>query len=101
MATPRFDSERRIAPRQIADDIIRWKRPGKIEDNKGWTVDRSDTGIGFYTDLRVAPQVGDVIHLRRLDGDSWIPFDGKITVRRATPTSTDELITIGCSIDQA
>jgi hypothetical protein len=101
MLIPRYETDRRTAPRLIADDIIRWKRPGKVEDNKGWTVDRSETGIGFYTDLRVTPQVGEVIHMRRLDGDTWVPFDGKITVRRATPTSTDELVTIGCTIEQA
>jgi len=98
MSAAESGSERRQEARRIADDIIRWKRPGIVEDNKGWTVDRSHNGIGFYTDARTVPKVGDVLHMRRLDGMDWVPVEGEIVVRRATPTSTDELVTIGCTI---
>ena len=79
--------------------MIRWKRPGKIEDHRGWALDCSEAGIGFMTCADISPQIGDAIHLRKFDGDRWATLDKAIHVRRKSPTSHPDVLVIGCSLD--
>jgi hypothetical protein len=85
--------------RAEADDVIRWKRPGRVEDHKGWMVDRSAIGIGFLSRSKTAPRVGEIVNVRRLEDDRWVTIDRTIRVARATATSGDELVMVGCSIE--
>jgi hypothetical protein len=90
--------DRRRELRCNADDVIRWKRPGRIEDHKGWTLDASPSGIGFLTLSDAAPQVGDRLHLRKLEGETWTTLDRTVRVARADPTANNEFVVVGCAI---
>lgn len=90
--------DRRRELRCNADDVIRWKRPGRIEDYKGWTLDASPSGIGFLTLSDAAPRVGDEIHLRKLVGENWSTLDRTVRVARADPTANNEFVVVGCAI---
>ncbi len=90
--------ERRRELRHNADDVIRWKRPGRIEDRKGWTLDASPSGIGFLTLSEEAPRIGDEIHLRRLEGETWATIERTVRVARADPTTNNEFVVVGCTI---
>jgi len=90
--------ERRSETRVEADDIIRWKRPGRFEDNKAWTIDRSPSGYGFMARTEIAPRVGDKIHIRFHENDNWTVFDEPFRVAR-TETVSEELVLVGCVVD--
>ena len=90
--------DRRAEIRVEASDVIRWKRPGQLEDNKAWTIDRSSNGIGFLTASEAAPAVGDVITLRRLDQDRWSIIEGAVEIARVSPCPRDELTVVGCRL---
>ena len=90
--------ERREETRVASDDVIRWKRPGCIEDNKAWTVDRSPSGYGFMARVEIAPRVGDRIHIRRFDTDRWDSHDEPFRIAR-TEAVNDELVLVGCVSD--
>ena len=91
--------DRRRELRCNSDDVIRWKRPGRIEDHKGWTLDASPSGIGFLTLAEAAPQIGDRLHLRKLHGETWTTLERTVRVARADPTTNDEFVVIGCAIE--
>ncbi|MFH1418104.1 MAG: hypothetical protein ABII12_07475 [Planctomycetota bacterium] len=99
MTDPLNKSDRRKEERKIADDIIRWKRPGKIEDQKAWMVDRAPSGLGFLTNTEIAPCVGEVLNVRQLDRDRWITIDRTVRVARAALASDDSLTMIGCAVE--
>ncbi len=99
MTDPIHTSNRRKEERALADDIIRWKRPGKIEDQKAWMVDRAQSGLGFLTDTKIAPRAGEILNVRQLDRDRWITIDRTVRVARATLASDDTLTMIGCSVE--
>lgn len=90
--------DRRKELRQNADDVIRWKRPGRIEDHKGWTLDASPSGIGFLALSEAAPKVGDELHVRRLEGETWTTLDRTVRVARADATTNNEFVVVGCRI---
>jgi hypothetical protein len=92
-------TERRTNLRLRSEDVLRWKRPGRVEDHKAWSVDRSDLGIGFCTLAEVRPQVGEVINLRVLDRDRWKTVEQTVRVARTDPTPGGELIFVGCALD--
>jgi hypothetical protein len=92
------EKDRRSEPRIECDRIVRWKRPGKIEDHKAWMVDRAPSGLGFVTSADVAPQVGEILNIRQLDEDRWATIDRTVRVARATQTTADNLIMIGCAL---
>ncbi len=87
--------EKRIEPRIISDDVIRFKRPGRFEDHKAWTIDRSPSGYGFITRTDHAPSLGDTIHIRRFDTDRWDAYAHSFHVARIDPV-TPELVIVGC-----
>ncbi len=99
MLTKTIPLDRRSETRVESDDVIRWKRPGSIEDNKAWTIDRSPSGYGFMAKIETAPKVGDRIHIRRFDSDRWDSLDEPFRVAR-TEAVTDELVLVGCVIDE-
>jgi hypothetical protein len=82
-----------------ANDVIRWKRPGKIEDHRAWMVDRAASGMGFLAQAAVAPRVGDLLNIRRQDEDRWEVLDRTVRVARTTPTSNDEFVMVGCTVE--
>ncbi|MBK8266805.1 MAG: hypothetical protein IPK83_00215 [Planctomycetes bacterium] len=90
--------DKRREVRLDSQDIIRWKRPGRIEDHKAWTVDRSPSGYGFMSRIDEAPRVGDLIHVRRFDHDRWAAFEEPFKVARILP-ATDELVVVGCTVN--
>jgi hypothetical protein len=92
-------TERRAEPRIEADDIVRWKRPGRIEDEKAWIIDRSPNGLGFLTTFDRAPQVGDALHVRRMSDDRWAVIDRPIRVARTTPLAGGDLVMVGCAME--
>lgn len=92
-----FNNQRREI-RQCADDVIRWKRPGRIEDHRAWTLDVSPSGIGFMTSSDPGVRIGDRIHVRRLDGDIWSTLEGPIEVARVSQTSSPGVVVVGCRI---
>lgn len=92
-----FNDQRREI-RQCADDVIRWKRPGRIEDYRGWTLDVSSSGIGFMTSANPGVRIGDRIHVRRLDGDIWSTIEGPIEVARVSQTSSPGVVVVGCRL---
>ena len=100
MNAPTITTDRRKEVRVESDDIIRWKRPGRIEDHKAWTINRSPSGFGFMTRFDVAPKIGDLIHIRRFDVDEWDCFDDAFRVARINQ-ATDELAVIGCVVDES
>ena len=59
---PTLENRREV--RLQCDDAIRWKHPGKPEDFKGWTIDRSPSGFGFMAKSEQAPRVGADVTLR-------------------------------------
>lgn len=80
-------------------DIIRWKRPGRIEDHKAWAVDKSPTSMGFLTDVQSAPQVGDTLHVRfRIHGE-WQPMERTVRIARTQLTPGRDLVMVGCTIE--
>lgn len=98
MTTRTLPIERRRETRVQSDDVIRWKRPGKVEDHKAWTIDRSPSGYGFMARIGSAPRVGDRIHIRCFECDRWDSFDDPFRVTR-TEAVTDELVLVGCAIE--
>lgn len=92
--------EKRREVRVQSDDAIRWKHPGKFEDFKGWTIDRSPSGYGFMAKSEYAPRVGERINIRRFDQDRWDVLGDPFRVTR-TESVTDELTLIGCVMDDA
>ena len=91
-------SERRSELRHDADDIVRWKRPGRIEDHKAFIFDRSDSGMGFVVEEGIAPQIGEVLNIRQLDRDRWITLDRIVRVARRCRLADPNLISIGCTV---
>ena len=91
--TPTLENRREV--RLQCDDAIRWKHPGKPEDFKGWTIDRSPSGFGFMAKSEQAPRVGDWIHIRRFDSDVWDISEEPFRVTR-TESVTPELTIVGC-----
>lgn len=91
-------AERRNSPRERWDDVIRWKRPGRPEDHRGWALDYSERGIGFMASAMTAPAVGDSIHVRRFDGDRWATIEQHIRVARTAPTTHPDMLVIGCEL---
>lgn len=89
--------ERRSETRVDADDVIRWKRPGRFEDNKAWTIDRSPSGYGFMARVETAPKAGERIHIRLQENDNWKMFDEPFRVAR-TEAVTDRLVLVGCVV---
>ncbi len=99
MTRCKIRSDRRNEPRVEASEVMRWKRPGKVEDHKAWMVDRSASGFGFLAMTQSAPRVGEILNLRRLDRDRWATVDRIVRVARTTPTSNNDLVLIGCRIE--
>jgi len=93
-------ANRRSQVRQPSRDVIRWKRPGRIEDQKGWAVDHSAAGIGFMTAAASGPLAGELIHIRRLDGDRWATIDRIVRVAHASPTANHDVLMVGCSLEE-
>lgn len=92
-------NELRGEPRSECDDVIRWKQPGRLEDDKGWSIDESPSGLGFLTSAKRAPSPGQSIHVRRLIEDRWTTIDRTIRVVRTTPTSNPSFVCVGCRIE--
>ncbi len=90
--------ERRTELRHDADDIVRWKRPGRIEDHKAFLFDRSESGMGFVVEKDIAPQVGEVLNIRQLDRDRWITLDRIVRVARRCTMGDPGLLSIGCTV---
>jgi hypothetical protein len=82
-----------------ADDIIRWKRAGRVEDHKGWTLDRSPSSIGFLAPPGTAPEVGDVLHIRQWEDGGWRTIEKTVRIARAQLTPTRDLVMIGCTLE--
>ncbi len=93
-----LNAERRRDERALWDDTIRWKRPGRIEDHKAWAVDRSPTSLGFLTDTKAAPAIGDTLHVRRMDRDRWVILEDVVRVARVSRTTSPELTVVGCRL---
>ena len=94
-------TDRRGNLRVRSEDVLRWKRPGRIEDHKAWSIDRSDLGIGFCTLAECRPQVGELINLRVLDRDRWRTVETTVRVARTDHTPGGELIFVGCALEPA
>lgn len=90
--------ERRREERILSNDPIRWKRPGRIEDQKGWMIDSAASGMGFLTLQSTAPQIGDVLNVRRQDGNRWATVDQTVRVARSTPTTNGQFAMVGCTV---
>lgn len=99
MSAPATTSERRNEVRLDSNDVLRWKRPGRVEDNKAWTVDRSPSGFGFMARIQDAPKIGERIHIRRYDADRWDTVLEPFRVTRIEPV-TDELLIVGCAMEE-
>jgi len=93
--------ERRRETRTVCDDIIRFKRPGRVEDRHAWLLDRSTTGLGFLIEPISTLRVGDVLNLRirERDGDQWYERDEAVRVMRLRPTPNLELTMVGARIE--
>ncbi len=91
--------DKRQQLRSPATDVLRWKRPGRIEDHRAWSVDRSEDGLGFCTPTDSSPRVGEVIHLRLFDRDRWMTVDRAVRVARTTATPGGELVFVGCAME--
>ncbi|HUN80238.1 MAG TPA: hypothetical protein VMV81_01890 [Phycisphaerae bacterium] len=94
-------SDRRGKFRLRSQDVLRWKRPGRIEDHKAWSIDRSDAGIGFCTLADSRPQVGELINLRLLDRDRWQTVERTVRVARTDSAPGGELVFVGCALEPA
>ena len=92
-------ADRRYRMRQRSEDVLRWKRPGRIEDHKAWSVDRSDLGIGFCTLADSQLRVGEVINLRVRDRDQWRTLEKTVRVARTDCMPGGELIFVGCAVE--
>ncbi len=92
-------NERRREPRTDSERTIRWKRPGRIEDVKGWMVDESTSGLGFMVGTPSAPRVGDLLHIRRRDGQEWASVERPVRVARITLMPGENLAMVGCSVE--
>ncbi|HVP10227.1 MAG TPA: hypothetical protein VMV94_03465 [Phycisphaerae bacterium] len=99
MTNSTTQTERRREPRMQADDVIRWKRPGRIEDEKAWMIDRSPNGVGFLVMAERAPKAGDILHIRQRTEGGWTVIDRLIRVARTAPVSSDELVMVGCAME--
>ncbi len=99
MTIPNSIVNRRSEPRQISDDVLRWKRPGRIEDQRGWSLDLSSCGMGFMTGRDAAPSVGESLHLRRLNGDVWETIERPVRVARVSDTTSPEIVVVGCRME--
>lgn len=99
MSSQATTQERRNEVRVESNDVLRWKRPGRVEDNKAWTVDRSPSGFGFMARIQDAPRVGDRINIRRYDSDRWDTVLEPFRVARTEPV-TEELLFVGCVMDE-
>ena len=82
-----------------SDDIIRWKRQGRIEDFKGWALDKSPSSLGFLTTPGSAPEVGEVLHIRQWEDGEWNTIDRTVRIARAQLTPSRDLVIVGCTID--
>lgn len=93
--------DRRRETRNACDDIIRWKRPGRIEDQQAWLLDRSDSGLGFLIEPVPTLRVGDVLHLRirERDGDQWFLRNETVRIMRLRPTPNLELTMVGARVE--
>lgn len=93
--------DRRRETRSTCDDIIRFKRPGRVEDRHAWLLDRSDTGLGFLIEPISTLRVGDVLNLRirHREGDRWYDRDEAVRVMRLRPTPNLELTMVGAKIE--
>lgn len=93
--------ERRRETRTSCDDIIRFKRPGRVEDRHAWLLDRSATGLGFLIEPISTLRVGDVLNLRirAREGDQWYDRDEAVRVVRLRPTPNLELTMVGAHIE--
>lgn len=98
MSTTDSNIERRREVRLDCGDTIRWKRPGRVEDNKGWTIDRSSSGLGFMVRADLAPAVGESLHVRKRITNNWATLDESLRVARIEPVN-DNLVVVGCAID--
>lgn len=99
LSNSEYNTDRRSELREPIDQTIRWKRPGVIEDRKGWVMDRSPSGLCFLVDARTAPHRGETLHIRRWDGDRWATLERPVRVARATPAPGNELVMVGCRMD--
>ncbi len=99
MTIPPIPTERRREPRADSDRTIRWKRPGRIEDQKGWMLDESSSGLGFMVGTPSAPRVGDRLHIRHRDGREWVGIERPVRVARVTLLPGDDLAVVGCRLD--
>lgn len=91
--------DRRKTARHEADEILRWKRPGRVEDHKAWNTDLSMDGIGFLTLPNTDPQVGEVIHLRMFNRDRWATFERVVRIARVQTAPGGDLLMVGCSVE--
>jgi len=91
--------DRRREERFECSEIIRWKRPGRIEDHKAYMWDRSMRGMGFFIDTQPPPRVGDLLHIRRFDNDRWDIVNEVVRVARVTETPNRALTMIGCTLE--
>ena len=82
-----------------SEDIIRWKRAGRIEDHKGWALDRSPSSIGFLAAPGSAPVVGDVLHVRQWEEGGWKTIERTVRIARAQITPSRDLVMVGCTIE--
>lgn len=98
MTTQNGFSDRRRELRQDSDDVIRWKRPGKLEDQRAWSIDLSSSGMGFMTPHDAAPSVGDMLHLHRQIGNTWEKIERPVRVARVSSSSNPEVVTVGCEL---
>ena len=93
-------AERRRDIRVDCNDTIRWKRPGRLEDHKAWSNDRSPTSLSFITETQSAPAIGDVLHVRRIVTDRWAIENHVIRVARITQASSSNLTFVGCTLGE-
>ncbi len=99
MSTQTEVRDQRKETRVDSSDVIRWKRSGRCEDNKAWTIDRSPSSYGFMTRAELSPDVGDQIHIRRhLEDGNWFVYDNPFRVAR-TESVTYELVLVGCTAE--
>ena len=89
--------ERRQELRHNADDVIRWKRPGRIEDRKVGRFDASPSGTRFLTLAEVAPHVGDELQLATAGGRDLGHDRAGPSASRADLTTNSEFVVVGCS----
>jgi hypothetical protein len=94
-------TDRRRETRRSCDDIIRFKRPGRVEDVQAWLIDRSETGLGFLIEPISNLRVGDVLNMRirERDGDRWYERDEAVRVMRLRPTPNLELTMVGACVE--